>query len=76
MKPTLMRLFNWCFIFILFTILSCNRNSYPCPDIHGGTEVVKAGSTEGLKKPETDIDANGRLNKKPYTHPGMKKKKK
>ena len=53
-------------------ILSCNRNSYPCPDIHGGTEVVKA---DDMKKVEPETDENGRLVKKPYAHPGMKKKR-
>jgi hypothetical protein len=52
--------------------LSCNRNSYPCPDIHGGTEVVKA---DDMKKVEPETDENGRLVKKPYAHPGMKKKR-
>jgi hypothetical protein len=36
---------------------------------------VKAGSTEGLKKTDVDMDSNGRLTKKPYGHAGMKKKK-
>jgi len=62
------------FLIIAFCV-ACNRNSYPCPDIHGGTEVVKAGSKEGLKKTETNVDEYGLLNKKPYTHSGMKKKK-
>jgi len=57
------------------SISSCQRNTYPCPDIRGGTEVVKPGSTEDLKKPKVDFDENGLLNKKPYTHPGVKKKK-
>ena len=56
-------------------VSSCSRSAYPCPDIRGGTEVVKPGSTEGLKKPDVDIDANGRLSKKPYSHSGVKKKK-
>jgi hypothetical protein len=53
-------------------ISSCNRNTYPCPDIQGGTEVVKA---DDLKKVEPETDDNGRLVKKPYAHPGMKKKR-
>lgn len=61
-------------LFIL-AVFSCQRNTYPCPDIQGGTEVVKPGSTEGLKKPNVDFDENGLLNKKRYTHPGVKKKK-
>ncbi len=62
-------------IFVL-TLCGCMRNTYPCPEIRGGTEVVKAGSTEGLKKVEPDYDSNGRLEKKPYAHPAMKKKRK
>ncbi len=76
MKTIPMRLCRTAFILGFVCQFSCNRNTYPCPDIRGGTEVVKAGSTEGLKKVEPDFDANGRLEKKPYTHPGMKKKKK
>lgn len=56
-------------------IIACSRSTYPCPDIHGGTEVVKEGSSEGLKKVEPDRDANGRLVKKPYSHSKMKKKR-
>jgi hypothetical protein len=62
-------------LFLGISAISCNRNTYPCPDIRGGTEVVKAGSTEGLKKVEPDFDSNGNLAKKPYVHPGMKKRK-
>ncbi len=54
---------------------ACSKSTYPCPDIHGGTEVVKAGSPESMKGPDMDFDSNGRLTKKPYSHPGMKKKK-
>jgi hypothetical protein len=54
---------------------ACNRSTYPCPEIHGGTEVVKAGSPESMKAPDVDLDANGRLEKKPYTHGGVKKKR-
>jgi hypothetical protein len=54
---------------------SCQKSTYPCPDIHSGTQVVKPGSEEGLKKTEPEMDSNGRLLKKPYVHPGMKKKK-
>lgn len=60
---------------LLAGLFSCQRNTYPCPDIQGGTEVVKPGSTEGLKKHNVDFDENGLLNKKRYTHPGVKKKK-
>ena len=65
-------------IFGLFAlaIQGCHRTTYPCPDIHGGTEVVKSGSKEGLKKVEPVMDDNGRLVKKSYSHSGMKKKKK
>lgn len=56
-------------------VMACNRSTYPCPDIHGGTEVVKEGSTEGLKKVKTDLDGNGRLVKKPYSHSKMKRKR-
>jgi hypothetical protein len=62
-------------LLVMFGSASCNRTTYPCPDIRGGTEVVKPGSTEGLKKSNVEMDENGRLNKKPYTHPGVKKKK-
>jgi hypothetical protein len=62
-------------VILLAGSISCQRNTYPCPDIRGGTEVVKPGSTEDLKKPKVDFDENGLLNKKPYTHPGVKKKK-
>ena len=60
---------------LLTTLCACQRNTYPCPDIRGGTQVVKPGSTEGLKKTNVEMDENGLLNKKPYTHPGVKKKK-
>lgn len=56
-------------------IQSCSKSTYPCPDIRGGTEVVKAGSPESMKVPDQDFDSNGRLVKKPYSHPGMKKKR-
>lgn len=63
-------------IFCLAALLTgCSRNTYPCPDIQGGTEVVKAGSNEALKKTTPETDDNGRLVKKPYSHPGMKKKR-
>ena len=62
--------------FLLFATASCSKNTYPCPDIQGGNEVVKAGSPESMKAPEMDMDANGRLSKKPYSHAGVKKKKK
>ena len=75
MKTTRMLLFRIGFVFLIALFSACNRNTYPCPDIHGGTEVVKAGTKEGLKKTETDVDEYGLLNKKPYTHSGMKKKK-
>jgi hypothetical protein len=58
-----------------FAIMSCQRNTYPCPDIHSGTNVIKPGSDEGLKKNEPEMDSNGRLLRKPYSHPRMKKKK-
>lgn len=61
---------------LLIAILGCHRTTYPCPDIQGGTEVVKSGSKEGLKKVDPEMDDNGRLVKKSYSHPGMKKKKK
>jgi len=61
--------------FVLVSLSGCNRNTYPCPDIQGGTEVVKSGSAEGLKKNEPSLDENGRLTKRAYTHPGLKKKK-
>jgi len=60
------------FILVVFISSSCQKNTYPCPDIHGGTEVVKA---EDLKKNEPKTDENGRLVNKPYSHPGMKKKR-
>lgn len=62
-------------LILLTSSISCQRNTYPCPDIRGGTEVVKPGSTEDLKKPKVEIDDKGLLNKKKYTHPGVKKKK-
>jgi hypothetical protein len=62
-------------LFLLAGSNSCQKNTYPCPDIQGGTQVVKPGSTEDLKKPKVDFDENGLLNKKRYTHPGVKKKK-
>ena len=62
-------------LILLAGSFSCQRNTYPCPDIHGGTEVVKPGSTEDPKKPKVEIDDNGLLNKRKYTHPGVKKKK-
>lgn len=62
---------------LLFLVTQgCHRTTYPCPDIQGGTEVVKSGSKEGLKKVEPEMDDNGRLVKKSYSHSGMKKKKK
>gem|GEM_PF-986791 len=61
---------------LLWMALSCNRSTYPCPDIHGGTEVVNEGSTEGLKKSNPNLDGNGRLVKKPYAHSKMKRKRK
>lgn len=64
------------FVYGLLAQASCGRHTYPCPDIQGGTEVVKAGSAEGLKKNAPEQDANGRLVKKPYSHPGLKKKRK
>jgi hypothetical protein len=68
---------NSLIVFLFLALLQgCSQHSYPCPDIRGGTEVVKAGSNEGLKKVEPDYDSNGRLEKKPYAHPGMKKKRK
>jgi hypothetical protein len=63
------------FLLLLPLLAACQRNTYPCPDIRGGTEVVKPGSTDDLKKPDVDFDSNGRLTKKPYSHSGMKKKK-
>lgn len=60
--------------FVMY-VTACQKNTYPCPDIHGGTEVVKAGSTEGLKKVDPEMDANGRLTKKPYAHAGMRKRR-
>lgn len=61
---------------LLITSFACHRTTYPCPDIQGGTEVVKSGSKEGLKKVEPEMDDNGRLTKKSYSHSGMKKRKK
>jgi len=62
------------FVFVLIEY-GCSKNTYPCPDIQGGTEVVKSGNTEGLKKNEPEMNSKGRLTKKPYSHSGMKKKK-
>lgn len=67
--PLVLFLLSWAFT-------GCHRSTYPCPDIQGGTEVVKAGSPESMKSPDIDMDANGRLTKKPYGHSGIKKKKK
>jgi hypothetical protein len=75
MQMTLMAPLRRLVIFLGLLASSCQRSTYPCPDIQGGTEVVKAGSTEGLKKTDVDMDSNGRLTKKPYGHAGMKKKK-
>jgi hypothetical protein len=75
MKMTRIPLFKFVLLCVLVLASACSKNYYPCPDIHGGTEVVKAGSKEGLKKTETEQDENGRLTKKPYTHSGMKKKR-
>ncbi len=75
MQKILMALSKRCLILLAVLAGSCQRSTYPCPDIQGGTEVVKAGSTEGLKKTDVDMDSNGRLTKKPYGHAGMKKKK-
>lgn len=62
-------------VFGLAGILTAScRSTYPCPDIHGETEVVKEGSSTGLKKAKPDWDENGRLVKKPYSHNKMKKK--
>jgi hypothetical protein len=62
--------------FLLAGLLqACGRSAYPCPDIRGGTEVVKAGSPESMKAPDQDFDSNGRLVKKPYSHSGVKKKR-
>jgi hypothetical protein len=59
---------------LAFLFLACSKNTYPCPDIDGGTEVVKAGQAN-LKSSEPDMNGNGQLTKKPYAHRGMKKKK-
>ena len=72
----LMQGFKLIGLFCLFLFSACSKNSYPCPDIHGGTEVVKAGGSDNQKKIETEFDGNGRINKKPYAHSGMKKKRK
>lgn len=75
MQKILMALNKRCLILLAVLSWSCQRSTYPCPDIQGGTEVVKAGSTEGLKKTDVDMDSKGRLTKKPYGHARMKKKK-
>jgi len=81
-KPSAMRKINFggmllfIIVFSALSLGSCQRSTYPCPDIQGGTEVVKAGSPESMKAPDVDMDANGRIAKKPYGHSGMKKKKK
>lgn len=75
-KISMVRCKNLIYIALLVHGSACNRTTYPCPDIQGGTEVVKSGSKEGLKKVEPEMDDNGRLMKRSYSHSGMKKRKK
>ena len=63
------------FSLVLLPLWGCQKSSYPCPDIHGGTEVVKAGTPPKSNGNDPETDDNGRIVKKPYAHPGMKKKK-
>ena len=59
---------------LVFLILVGCKSTYPCPDIDGGTQVVKAGQAD-LKSTEPEMNGNGQLTKKPYAHRGMKRKK-
>ena len=60
MKATLSAVCSALIFCLAGLFAGCSRNTYPCPDIQGGTEVVKAGSTEALKKTTPETDDNGR----------------